>query len=147
MPETNLNRSGYKNDFIFGCTAESMRKELLELEAKMQSEATDEENYQDAELQCQLLQLLFNPEVTTISFPPGLNAYNNSVAEELLRSLLDFQLLPNVHNLICNGTWDRSPFLVSHLPLFPNLKVLRLAQFECNDSDLCIIATNLPKLR
>jgi hypothetical protein len=127
-----------------------MKNDLLKLEAEMQSEAKNKESRKDADLQCKVLQLLLNPDITSFQFPLGLDMDNQDAVTELWQGLLDLRP-PNLHTIICRCTeyesWDVRSFFNSLLPVFPNLEVLRLDNFDCNDQDLYIIADHLPKLR
>jgi hypothetical protein len=144
-------KTGVNTSFGFVRTANSMKKELIELGVEIQEqEATVEENHEDAELQCKVLQLLLNKEITSFHFPPGLNLYHEEMVTELWQSLLAMKP-PDLHTIVCKCTndesWDVRPFFDSLLPAFPNLAVLRLDNLECNNQDLINIANHLPKLR
>jgi hypothetical protein len=122
-----------------------MRKELFE------SDFNDkEENPEKTVLQCKVLQLLMNKDITIFNFPPGLNSDLQDSATELWQSILRERPL-DLHTIICKckeyKRWDVRLFLHSLLPLFPNLQVLRLENFSCNNQDLIRIASHLSKLR
>jgi hypothetical protein len=127
-----------------------MKKELMELEAKMQSEATERQNLKGAELQCKMLQLLLNTDITSFNFPLGVDVYEEDAVGELWQGLLDIRP-PNLHTIICKcskvESWDVKSFFNSLLPVLSNLEVLQLDNFLCKDQDLMDIANHLPKLR
>lgn len=134
-----------------------MKKELIELEAKNQetsllAAATPGEIEEDVVLQCQILQLLLNKKITTFHFPTGLNLDSQANANALWQALVDEQP-PDLHTIVkrCrdDGTtpWNMEAFLLSMLGIFPDLQVLRLEHFVCDDSHLCKIAEHQPKLR
>jgi hypothetical protein len=125
--------------------ANSMKRELIELEAEMQMKP----DYGCLQVQCyQLIQLLFNPKITTFTFPPDFNSYDlQPAASDLWQSLVAARL-PNLHTIITENSWFERPFFInSLLPVVPQLEVLRLIQYECEDTDLIKIAQHLPKLR
>jgi hypothetical protein len=126
-----------------------MKKELVEMEFKMQEKAEDEENIRFAELQCKMLQLLLNNKITTFHFPPGLNSDSQTAASALCQNI-DAEQMPDLHTIIrkClfDRCWDVKSFF-STLHKFPNLEVLQLARFECDNAELCSIADQLPNLR
>jgi hypothetical protein len=118
-----------------------MKKELIELEAEMQP------YYRGLQPQCyQVMQLLFNPKITTFTFPPDFNSNNLQPAGTQLWQSLVAAHLPNLHTIITRCSWFERPFFHSLLPAIPKLEVLRLIQYECDDADLIKIAEHLPKL-
>jgi hypothetical protein len=88
----------------FFSIANSMKKELIEL----LGELMHRENYnRDFELECQMMQLLLNPKVTSFIFPRGLKSDDQNAATELWQSLLEEQP-PELHTMIlsrCN--WNK----------------------------------------
>jgi hypothetical protein len=130
--------------------ANAMKKELLDLDAKMQSEA-EEENRDDFHLQFMMQLLLVNPKITSFHFPPGLNLDSgDGVATNLWHSLLR-ERPSDLHTIVCKcdkyKSWDVRPFFNSLVPAFPKLEVLQVGNFKCTDQDLHIIAEKLTKLR
>jgi hypothetical protein len=124
-----------------------MKNELLELMAEKQEHFP----FGDAE-DCLMLKLLLNQKITTFSFPSDLELEHEHLATELWQSLVaerppDLDTIVSRHWVTDTVCWDRRPFFVSLLPVFPNLQVLRLEKFECNDADLIKISLRLPKLR
>jgi hypothetical protein len=128
-----------------------MKRDLIELDAENQ--ANSYRGYpRDVELECQMLQLLLNPKITSFSFPRNLFWCNQPAGDALWQSLLAEQP-PDLHTIVSRsslkyGTWNMKPLFDSMLPLFPNLEVIRLEHFECTDADLINIAAQyLPKIR
>ena len=126
-----------------------MKNELLELELKKQDE--DEEKRKYDVVQWQVLQLLLNQKITSFSFPRELDPEDQTAVTELWQSLV-VERPPDLHTIITRYSfaptkWNQRPFFNRLLLAFPNLKVLQLIQFECNDTDLISIAEQLPKLR
>lgn len=132
-----------------------MKKELMELQAKDFPDTISGSDHGDIEMQCQMLQLLMNKKITTFNFPMDLKSDNQATATELWQSLLA-EMPPDLHTIIVRNRpkdyaikpWDARPFFDRLLlMLVPNLEVLLIDKFVCDDSDLSKIADHLPKLR
>lgn len=112
-------------------------------------QAVDEE---EVELQCQMLRLLTNTKTSSFCFPPSLGPENQAAASQLWQSLLNVNP-PDLRTLIVqrlsddSEIWDVRPFLTCMLPIFLQLEILTLGNFECDDFDLGQIAAHLPQLR
>lgn len=134
--------------------ANSLKKELIELQAKKTHNIiTGEYDVVEIEMECQMLKLLMNKKITTFNFPIGLHSDNQAAATELWQSLLA-ELPPDLQTITRNSClnflrnpWQMKPFFDRLLTLIPNLEVLQLEQFVCNNSDLHRISDHLPKLR
>lgn len=132
-----------------------MRKELIELEALMQTEAEDQDEiYEDqVEQQCQVLKLLLNDKVTSFHFPSGLDLSKQTAASALWRRLVA-ERPPDLQTIVfrCRPDsytpgWVIRPFFSNMVTLFPQLQVLQLDTFTCHNSHLTKIADNFPQLR
>jgi hypothetical protein len=140
------------------CAANAMKKELVELEAKNQDEDASDlfvESKEDVVLQCEVLQMLLNKKITTFQFPRGLTSDTQAAATALWKALLA-EKPPDLHTIVrrtCrqldgkSTPWNALPFFFGMLQLFPNLQVLRLANFKCTNWHLMRIAEHMPKLR
>jgi hypothetical protein len=116
----------------------------MEFEAKMEA------NLKDADVRCKVLQLLMNKKITSFHFSPDLilEAGNSDVWQSLLvEQPHDLHTIAFCNCIDESKSWDVEPFFNSLLHLFPNLQVLRLRNFECNDEVLIKIADHLTKLR
>jgi hypothetical protein len=126
-----------------------MKKELLELDTKMQEEMEDDRD-QDDSLQWMMWQALVNNKITSFYFPQNLD--DSEMATDLWHSLMR-EHPPDLHTIVykCKRyrkSWDVRPFFGYLLvPVFPKLEVLQLANLQCNDQDLHMIAEKLTKLR
>jgi hypothetical protein len=130
-----------------------MEEELIDLQAGM---LMPREFNRDYRVECQLLRLLLNRDITTFSFPPDLNSDFQPLVTDLWKSLLAEQP-PDIHTIISRysdfrltnylrESWNMRPFFNCMLDRLPNLTVLQLEQFPCKNADLIKIAKQLPKL-
>jgi hypothetical protein len=126
-----------------------MKKELLELDTKMQEEMEDDED-QDNFLQWMMWLLLVNKKITSFYFPPDFDDSDRAI--DLWHCLMR-EHPPDLHTIVykCKRFWkslDVRPFFDCLIvPVFPKLEVLQLANLKCNDQDLHMIAEKLTKLR
>jgi hypothetical protein len=126
-----------------------MKKELLELDTKMQLEA-DKEDRSEFHLQIMML-LLMNKELTSFHFPLGLDSDTEDCANRTWKTLL-YRQPYDMHTIVCKcekyrESWNVRPFFKSLVPVFPKLEVLRLQNLKCSDQDLIKISKKLTKLR
>jgi hypothetical protein len=130
--------------------ANAMKKQLVELDAKMQG---NESGAKDSfEVQCQVLALLLNHKITAFHFPQELMKKENmAAATELCRSLIA-QRPPDLHTLVSRSPctdnfWNVGPLVNSMLGVLPNIEVLQIDGCLFGDEELRRIADQLPKLR
>ena len=129
-----------------------MKKELIELDAKMQE---NEEGATDSfELQCQVLGLLLNHKITTFHFPLELMRDENKSAGTALCQKLVALRPPGLHTIVgmspstfAEDSWNIRSLVNSLVDVFPNIEVLRMDGCVWSDDDLRNVADHLPKLR
>jgi hypothetical protein len=137
---------------IIGCfySANSMKKEIIELDAKMQEDKVVSED--SFELQCQVLTLLLNHKITAFHFPRDLMDLENEAATTDLCQSLVAQRPPGLHTIIGvsgyrEDNWDTTPLVKSMVDAFPLIEVLKMDGCTLTDDDLCRISDQLPNLR
>lgn len=132
-------------------TANTMKKELIELDSIVSGSIPAD----SFEVRCHLLQLLLNPKITSICLPYSTlrtEEENLAASTDLCHSLLAARL-PELHTLTSSySSWETQGdmkllILNNILDTFSTIEVLNLGQFVLDDTDLCRIADQLPKLR
>lgn len=133
--------------------ANTMKKELIELDAKLHED--EKQVTKDSfELQCQVLGLLLNHKITTFHFPLELMINENEAAATELCHRLVAERPPGLHTLVGlspynyrEDSWDFRPLVNNLVDVFPNIEVLQIDGCTWNDDDLRKVADHLPNLR